>query len=121
MPAGRPQQVSPQLLYTVAQQFYGDFRRLAEGRSRRRPDEEKYRQLIDKWENIQFFGDDDKKRHKEIVDRAIQTGRLEVTRKEERLREIEDYEISANRDLYRISAAKASMKQLKIPDWMLRR
>ena len=77
MSAGRPRTANREFLYTVAQLFYWDFRKLAEGGARLLPDEKKYRELVDGLETRSFLDDEDRVRHRELVDAEIGEGHLD--------------------------------------------
>jgi len=105
----------PSFLYTVAQLFYWDFRKMEEGSSRRMSDEKKYRELIDGLETRSFIDDEDRAHHQEIVDAEIRAGRLAGDLRESRLREIGDSENDAGRaHFYRIAALE-SISRKRIP------
>src|SRR5712692_7970980 len=101
MPAGRPQKADAGSVYAFAHQFYWDFRRLADGTHRWRFDEKKFLQLTTGLENIPRFDDEDRTRHQRIADEEIRTGRLEASRRQERLRDVTDSEMLVRRESYR--------------------
>ncbi len=114
MAAGRPQKADPGTLYAFAHQFYWDFRRLAEGGSRWRLDEEKYQRLISESENVQL--DDQQKSHLEqYVEDEVRAGRLDPAQKQNRLRDLEESTLWATRTGYRMEAGHEARKQLRIP------
>jgi hypothetical protein len=92
MPVGRPQKADPGTLYSFAHLFYWDLRRLAEGSVRWHFDEEKYRQLMEKVDEVQ----------------------LDRFRREERLLNIGDTE-SCARERYRQQAEEEATKEIKVP------
>src|SRR5258707_14683964 len=104
MGAGRPQKADPGSLYAIAHQFYWDFRRIAEGTLRWRFDPEKFQQLTEGLDDFPLVDDEDRMRHQRIVDEEIRTGRCEASRRDERLRDIEDAELVARRESYRRDA-----------------
>src|SRR5579863_1355082 len=118
MGAGRPRKADPGSLYTFAHLFYWDLRRIAEGTSRWRFNEKKYHELTAGVDNMSVIDDDDRVRHQQIVTDEIQAGRLEPTRREERLREIEEGEILARRESYRREATEDSRIYIKVPGEM---
>lgn len=116
MVAGRPQRADPGSLYAFAHQFYWDFRRLAEGSVRWRFDEDKHKRLVEEVESTQFVADEeDRARYGGIVDREIQAGQLDPARREERLQEIEQAELSCRRDMFLRLAGEDCQKEIRIP------
>jgi len=115
MTGGRPQKADPGTLYTFAHLFYWDFRRLAEGTLRWRYDAKRYRELTEGVDNMQFIDDEDRLRHQQIVDEEIRTGRLEPSRREERIRSIEDGENTVRRESYRRDAMERARREIKVP------
>lgn len=115
MPAGRKQKADPGSLYVFAHQFYWDFRRLAEGTSKLRYDRQKYDELTEGLDQMELIDEEDKLRHRQIVDEEIRTGRLEASRREERLRDIADSETVARRASYRQQASDEARIRIKIP------
>lgn len=115
MRAGRPQKADPGSLYAFAHQFYWDFRRIAEGSRRWRFNRETYRQLTEGMEDIELIDDADRARHQRFVDEQIRTGSLEPSRKDERLRDIEDAEVLARREFYSRQAATEAQQEIKVP------
>jgi hypothetical protein len=114
MRVGRPQKADPGTLHAFAHEFYWTFRRLAEGTLRWKFDHEKFRQLTEGLENIPPIDDEDRTRHQRIVDEEIQTGRLEASRREERLRDVADGELFMRREQYRMDAAAEARKEIKV-------
>jgi hypothetical protein len=114
MGAGRPQKADPGTLYTFAHQFYWDFRRLAEGRSRYRFDKKKHQQLVDEMANLQL-NDEQKTRYQQIVDEEIQAGRLKETERVARLRDLEDGGLFATRAWAENIAVEESARTVKVP------
>ena len=115
MGAGRPSKADPGSLYVFAHQFYWHFRLLAEGKVRWRFDEKKYRQLSEGLEDIPLVDDEDRKRHQQIVDEEIRTGRLDASQREERLLYIADSELQVRRESYRREATQAAQIGIKVP------
>jgi hypothetical protein len=115
MPAGRPQKADPGSLYTFAHQFYWDFRRLAEGTRRWGSDAKKYQQLTEELAGIQLIDDEDRARHQRIVDEEIRTKRLEPSRREEAIRNLEDSELLVRRMSYDQEAAAEAEREIRVP------
>jgi hypothetical protein len=115
MGAGRPSKADPGSLYVFAHQFYWHFRLLADGKARWRFDEEKFQQLTEGLEDIALVDDEDRKRHQQIVDEEIRTGRLEASRREERLVDIADSELLVRRESYRREATQEARIKIKVP------
>ncbi len=115
MSAGRPRQVDPGALYALAHQFYWDFRGLDEGSFRSLYDKKRYKELAAQAENVQL-SDEQRLRARQVAEEEIQGGRLKESRREERVREIEELQLSMTRDLFRrTDAVEGSRKQLRIP------
>jgi hypothetical protein len=115
MGAGRPQKADPGSMYAFAHQFYWDFRRLAEGTRRWRFDAKKYQQLTEELQGIQLIDDEDRAHHQRIVDEEIRTGRLELPRRDERIRDIEDSELLVRRMSYDQEAAAKAEREIRVP------
>jgi hypothetical protein len=116
MPAGRPREVDPGSLYAVAHQFYWDFLRISEGQPRWRVDRKKQEELeaqVDKAE-LQL-SDEEKVRLQELVDKEIESGRLDASQKQKRLREIEDSQLWVTREFLRRKAAEEARTELRFP------
>jgi hypothetical protein len=115
MTAGRPKIVDAASLYGMAQEFYWDLRHLAEGSSRWRPDENKYKGLVEMLEITAPVADDeDRANYKRIVDYEIQAGYLTPARGQERLREIQRAELSGRLEMFRNIAREDARKERKI-------
>jgi hypothetical protein len=115
MRAGRPQKADPGSMYAFAHQFYWDFRRLAEGTRRWRVDVKKYKQLTKELEGIELIDDQDRTRYQQIVDEEIRTGRLELSRREESIRNFETAELLVRRMSYNQDAAAKAEKEIRVP------
>jgi hypothetical protein len=116
MRAGRRRRVEPAKLYTYAQEFYWDFRALAEGNVRWGFDRDKYRQLIDEIDTQPLPADDyDKMLHVLQVEDEIRAGGLEEAQREERLQELEREELLKRRPWLRTFAADDAEKEIRIP------
>lgn len=115
MRVGRPQIANPGELYTIAHLFYWDFRRLSEGSSRWHYNRKKYEELTKNIDELQFITDEDRVRHRQIVDEEIRTGRLEPSERESRIRHIEDGEKTVRRESFRREAMDEARDVIKIP------
>jgi len=115
MGAGRPRRADPGSLYAFAHQFYWDFRRLAEGSRRWRNDPKLYQELAANLEELPLVGDGDRARHEQLVDDEIRTGRLDGSRREERIQHIADSELWVRRDAYIRDAGEAARTAIKVP------
>ena len=102
-------------MYAFAHQFYWDFRRLAEGTSRRRFDEKKYKQLTKELQGIQLIDDEDRARYRQIVDEEIRTERLKPSRREESIRNFEDSDLLVRRMSYYQEASAKAEKEIRVP------
>jgi hypothetical protein len=109
MTAGRKRKADPGSLYTIAHQFYWDFRRLDEGRRRRALDTVKHQQWTKELENVDIPAEAATKADEETL-----AGRLELSRKKERLWELEK-QLSSTRWLWPDIAREEAMKWVKIP------
>jgi hypothetical protein len=115
MGAGRPKKADPQRLYVIAQQFYCDFRRLAEGSRRWHHDPKLYQELTANLEELSLVGDGDRARHEYLADEEIRMGRLDASRREEKIQYIADSELWVRRETYRRHAGEAAAREIKIP------
>jgi hypothetical protein len=115
MSAGRPKKVDPGTLYSFAHQFYWDFRRLSEGRRRWRVNKARYDQLTKEIDNMRLIDDEDRMRHEKMIDEEIQTGRLAPSQREEKLRDIQEVELSVKRQFYEEQALFEAQQEIRIP------
>jgi hypothetical protein len=99
----------------MAHMFYWELRAIDEGRRRWRFNREKYQQLIEGLDGLPLVNDEDKLRHAQIADEEVRTGRLEASRREERLRDIADAELVARRESYRLDAVEEARMELNVP------
>jgi hypothetical protein len=99
----------------MAHMFYWELRAIDEGTRRWRFIPEKYEELTEGLDELPLVDDEDRVRHAQIVDEEIRTGRLESSRREERLRDIEDSELTVRREHYRREAADEARMELKVP------
>jgi hypothetical protein len=114
MGAGRPQKADPGSLYAFAHQFYWDFRRLQEGRSRYRFDKKKHEQLVDEMANLQL-NNEQKTRYQQIVDEEIQAGRLRESDRVARIRDLNEGALLVTRAWAENIAIEESRTRLKVP------
>jgi hypothetical protein len=115
MAAGRPKKADPGTLYTFAQQFYWDFRRLSEGKVRWRFNEKRYQELLAELDKTPLIDDSDRARHRDIAEQEIARGELDPHKKAERLRDIEDAEVRAREDFYRHEAVLEARDEIRVP------
>src|SRR5438128_702144 len=116
MRPGRPQKVAPGTLYAVAYQFYWDFRRLSEGRSRWFFDKNKHKQLERQAQEAELhLTDEQQARAQEVVEEEIMSGRLKENDRENRIRDIEDGQLFATRAGLFFDAAEEARREVKIP------
>lgn len=105
-----PKPVSPDELYFFAQEFYRDFRRLAEGRFRLIFDKPAFdRSIAELEKEPSWLSDEERARYRLVAERKVRRGLLKESQKQKWLR---NQEINPG-DLW-IAAAEAR-KQLKIP------
>jgi hypothetical protein len=112
---GRPRLVHAGTLYSCAQDFYWEFRRIAEGRIRWKFDRKKYEESIQDVDKMQLIDDEDRTRHKQLVDAEIREGRLEESGREAWLREIENSELLVRREMYRQEAGQTATREIRVP------
>jgi len=116
MPAGRPQKADPGSLYSFAHQFYWDFRRLSEGRFRWIVNMRKLEELQREVETTPVeLIQEEIERHERLVDEEIQKGILAEDRRDTRLREMKDSQITANRDFLRRLVAEDAHEEVRVP------
>jgi len=109
MRAGRPQKAEPGTLYAFAQQFYWDFRGLAEGKVRWTADRVKLRQFTAELENLDIRAAAAEKAEEEIRD-----GLLAESQEHERCRELEE-QLESTRWLWPRLIRDKALKEVKIP------
>jgi len=116
MPVGRPSQVQPGALYVFAQQFYWDFKQLAEGQYRFRHDDRKYKQLLDQIDKDGVHLSEAQKAALEAaVEEEVRAGRVEASKRKLRLQELEAGNLEVNADWLRRVAAEEARTQIKVP------
>jgi hypothetical protein len=116
MSAGRPQKADPGSLYTFAHQFYWDFRRLSEGRRRWIVNKRKLEQLEHEAETTPVdLIPEERERHERLVDEEIQKGILTEDRRDARLQEMKESQISATRDFLRRLVADDAREEVRVP------
>jgi hypothetical protein len=71
-------------------------------------------ELTEGLSETQLIDDEDRKRHQQIVDEEIRTGRLEQSRRQERLRDITDSELLVRRDSFRQDAADQARREIRV-------
>jgi hypothetical protein len=109
MGAGRPKKADPGTLYAIAHQFYWDFRRLSEGTSKWFYDKKKHQQLERQAEEAELqLTEEQEARAVEVAENEIRSGRIQESDKENRIREIEESQLSVTRAiLFRDAAEEA--------------
>jgi hypothetical protein len=116
MSAGRPRQVDPGALYAFAHQFYWDFRRLAEGDTRRRLDKAMYEALLARINEIDIQITKGERLHIEsVANREMKSGRLKKADKTKFVSNAEESQLIVNRDAMCRRAAEIATKELRIP------
>ena len=110
MTAGRPRKVDPGTLFTFAHQFYWDFRRLAEGRTRWVLDKRKYDPELQS--DVQL-SPEQKARAAEVADEEVRSGRISESEKEGRRRDVEDAQLTATRYWLIREAEEECTKELR--------
>lgn len=109
MGAGRKRLADPGTLYTFAHQFYWDFRRLAEGRTRWVRDEAKIQEFKRERKSLNI-----PKEAADRVEEEILAGALPASRRQQRRRELE-YHLASVLPLWPFIEQEDSMKEVKIP------
>jgi hypothetical protein len=117
MPAGRRRRVEPGRLYTCAQDFYWDFRTLVEGNVRFVVDrQEQQRQLWDADNTPIPIHEANVRSFNVTIDEEIKTGRLDVSQRKKRYRELESEYVSHTRDWLRGMARDIpQQKEIRVP------
>ena len=105
-----PQPVSPHELYFFAQEFYRDFRRLAEGRFRLIFDKPAFdRSIAELEKEPSWLSDEERARYRLVAERKVRRGLLKKSQKQKWLR---DQEVHPGD---RWLAAVEAKKQIRIP------
>jgi hypothetical protein len=109
MTAGRPQKAQPGTLYAFAHQFYWDFRRLSEGRSKWFFDKKKHQQLKKQAEEAELqLTPEQKASAVQAAEEEIQKGRIQESDRLNRIRDIEEGLLFVTRiDLFQVAAEEA--------------
>jgi hypothetical protein len=116
MIAGRPKKADPGTLYSFAHQFYWDFRRIAEGRTRYRFDHKKFVKLEEEIRNVKLQISDEERAHIEaLAEREVDSGRLKRSEKPNWVRNALDSQLAVNRDWLRDQAANTCRKEVRVP------
>src|SRR5437879_7350647 len=110
-----PEPTSAQELYVFAQDFYWDFRSLAEGYSHWGFDRRRYQEVKQELGREGFQLSDEDRAKFERKEEEIQTARLSVAEKEERLRRLQRDQLWDVQQRRLDLAQEASRKQFKVP------
>jgi hypothetical protein len=110
-----PKPVSPQDLYFFAEEFYRDFRRLAEGSLRLVFDAKHYQQLKQELEREGFQLDAEAQENFQHRHEQIRVASLTEAEKEKRLRDLQERQMWAMREGQIILAQEESRKELPVP------
>ncbi len=113
---GRPQKAHPGELWVFAEQFYWDFRKLAEGRLVSRLDEDKYKRLVDEIDktDIKLDCGQEVALVKAFIDFAKREG-IKREDRPNRLRAAKKDNIDATRHFLRYLATDEATQQVRIP------
>ena len=114
MPAGRPRIVEPGGLSFFAQQFYWDFRGLAEGRFRWGFDNQKFDKTVAELEKMPL-SDQDRAQLRDLAEEEVRAGRVQEAQKQHWLREKEQDYLWMARQSQRSIAAEDARIQIKVP------
>jgi hypothetical protein len=115
MPAGRPPLADAGNIYAFAHQFYWDFRRLAEGRSRYRLDRKRFEKLE---KRIMRFNchitDGQRNRIARLAEEEIKSERLDPSEKQTWIRNAELSQISVTREWILERASERCTKEIAV-------
>jgi hypothetical protein len=114
MPAGRPSITDPGTLYMFAQQFYWEFRHIAEGTVRLHFDRQQFSTSVAGIENKQL-SETDRARLRNEAQEQISEGHLEVSQQDEWLRNREAGELFMMQENERRIAGDEADRQLRVP------
>jgi len=107
--------VDPGSLYAIAHQFYWDFQRLSEGRSKWIFDRNKHQQLVKQAQEKELqLTDDQKARAVEVAEEEIRNGRIQEKDRETRIRDIEEGQLSATRASLLFDAIEEARKSVRV-------
>jgi len=116
MPAGRPQKADAGTLYSFAHLFYWDFRRIAEGFTRRKLDRAEYERLSKEIDKIAFRLTPEQLAEIEAkADEAMQSGQLKESDRPRWIHDREDSWLLAIRQDALQWAGQEATRQLKVP------
>jgi hypothetical protein len=116
MPAGRPQKADAGTLYSFAHQFYWDFRRIAEGRTRVRFDRKKFARREERIKRLNFRITEDQKAYiAELADDQIRNGSLSPSDRATWVRNAEESELASKREWMRERSANACRSNVPVP------
>ena len=116
MTAGRPKQGDAGTLYVFAHQFYWDFRRLAEGQNRLRPDQKIYKKVLNETLNEKIkLTVEQKSNIAQIVEEEIEDGRLQASKHKKRMRELKKTQLADIREWRLGDAKELAQERFKIP------
>jgi hypothetical protein len=114
MPAGRPSITDPGALYMFAEQFYWEFRHIAEGTVRLHFDRRQFSISVAGLENKQL-SETDRARLRNEAQEQILAGHLEVSQQDEWLRNREADELFMLRENERRIARDDADRQVRVP------
>src|SRR6266851_9050033 len=116
MPAGRPQIADPGTIYSFAHQFYWDFRRIAEGRTRVRFDKKKFARREERIKRLNFLITEDQKAHiAGLADEQIRNGSLSLSDRATWVRNAEESELASKREWMLQRSANACRIDVRVP------
>lgn len=111
-----PKPVAPESLYAFAHQFYWDFKRLLQGRSRSGFDERGYKQRIEELEKTHLSLSEEEIGHLErTINNEILMRRVKKAERASRLRDLMESDLNMKKEWLRQEAAMDATRQLKVP------
>jgi len=112
----RPREADPGTVYSIAHQFYWDFRRIEGGFARPRFDRAKYEGLCKDIDRLELRLTPEQQSDLEMkADEEVRAGRLGEAERSEWIRRAEDSWLVAIREDYRRDAVDDATKSLRVP------
>ncbi len=116
MPIGRPKIADAGTVYSFAHQFYWDFRRIQEGYSRWKYDQEEYERAIREVDAYNLgLSESQKVALVQVVRKDVEAGRLAPAEKMSRLRELGIANLAATREWLKVEVGELVRTQIKVP------
>jgi len=116
MPVGRPQKADAGTLYSFAHQFYWDFRRIAEGRTRSRFDKERFAKLEARIRRLNLRVSEENRKHIEkLANEEVRSKRVSQTEKAAWIENAMSSQIDADRYWLVDQAADRCRRSVRVP------